>query len=83
MIAKDLSLLETTKSPQEYDRTGLASARVRKVLMEASMEAQCTQVENVGISGLRTEVAAGELERQFHELPLHKNGMLSREIYCG
>ena len=68
MIAKDLSFLEATKSPQEYDRTGVAFARVRKVLMEASMEAHCTQVENVGISGLRTEVAASRLERQFHDL---------------
>jgi hypothetical protein len=65
LIAKDLSLLETTKSPQEYDRTGLAFARVRKVLVEASMEAQCTQVENVGISGLRKKVAASRLRRQF------------------
>ena len=51
LIAKDLTSLEATKSPQEYDGAGLASARVRKVLMEASMEAQCTQVETLGYAG--------------------------------
>jgi hypothetical protein len=34
-------------------------------------------------SGLRAQVAANRLGRQFHELRLHKMGVLSREIYSG
>ena len=51
MIAKDLTSLEATKSPQEYDGAGLASVRVRKVLMAGSIEPHSTQVETLGYAG--------------------------------